>query len=254
MLLPAHPVRALFTLTRTPFSTTPTPTPTPPPTTTTTAAAAAAATKTWWLLGGHLANTLTLTRMAATPLLGFWIWTGSFGVASAGFVLAGLSDWADGYIAKRFHQQSILGSYLDPLADKMLITVTTVALAGNGVIPVPLAALIVARDVALVAATLALRIRMIPKPVTWSRIFQVSDVQAFEIKPSNTSKANTVSQLLLLGSGVLHGACGFPPMPVIDSLGYLVAGTTVASGLGYLFSRSAIKKLGNTQKSPPPPH
>lgn len=47
----------------------------------------------WFLLGGHLANTLTVSRMVATPVLGLLIWKGSFVWASAGFVAAGLSDW-----------------------------------------------------------------------------------------------------------------------------------------------------------------
>ena len=65
---------------------------------------------------------------------------------------AGLSDWLDGYLAKLLHQQSVLGSYLDPLADKAVVGAAIGALGWAGSIPPELAASVLGRDALLVSA------------------------------------------------------------------------------------------------------
>ena len=69
----------------------------------------------------HVPNLLTLLRIGAVPALILLLWERDYEFALAVFVLAGLSDGLDGYVAKRFGYVTRLGSILDPIADKMLI-------------------------------------------------------------------------------------------------------------------------------------
>lgn len=79
---------------------------------------------------------------------------------------AGLSDLADGWIARTWTSQaSKLGSFLDPVADKLLVGTLFLSLTWVGLIPIPLTCLVVARDVALVAAASYIRYRSLPPPV-----------------------------------------------------------------------------------------
>lgn len=68
-------------------------------------------------------NTITLARLAATPLLGVAIGAGAYDAALGGVVVAGVSDWVDGALSRRYGWGSVLGSYLDPLADKVWLRV-----------------------------------------------------------------------------------------------------------------------------------
>lgn len=77
-------------------------------------------------------------------------------------MLAGLSDVADGYIARRFDQQSVLGSILDPLADKALVAAVALPLALTGALQPWLVALMVTRDVGLVVGVLVMRSGLTP--------------------------------------------------------------------------------------------
>jgi cardiolipin synthase len=86
------------------------------------------------LMPYNLANLLTLSRIAAIPVLvlflyipgAAWAWA-----ACAVFTLAGLTDWADGYIARNWSQQSDFGRFLDPIADKLLVAATLMVLVAQ---------------------------------------------------------------------------------------------------------------------------
>ena len=85
------------------------------------------------------------------------------------FTFAGLSDLADGWIARTWKSQaSKLGSFLDPVADKLLVGTLFLSLAWVGLIPVPLTYLVIGRDVALVIGASYVRYRSIPNPVSQS--------------------------------------------------------------------------------------
>ena len=127
--------------------------------------------------------------------------------------MAGSSDWLDGYIARNFNQQSVLGSILDPLADKALVAAVAVPLAIQGCLPIWLAGLMLARDVGLVAGVLILRSGLKPREalraVKTSKsardlkgppIDPSAPFDTFEIRPTKLSKANTALQVVLLGS------------------------------------------------------
>src|SRR5438105_492329 len=103
-------------------------------------------------------NLLSLLRLLGVPLF-LWLALGPHadGWAITVLALGGLSDYADGKIARRFNQSSRLGALLDPAADRLYILATIVALTVRGILPVWLAAAIPGRDVLLVATVPFLR-------------------------------------------------------------------------------------------------
>src|SRR3954452_10143320 len=103
-------------------------------------------------------NLLSLLRLLGVPL---FLWLAldpeADGWAFAVLIFAGVSDYADGLIARRFNQSSRLGALLDPAADRLYIVATIVALTVRGVLPVWFAMVIPPRDVALLATVPFLR-------------------------------------------------------------------------------------------------
>jgi cardiolipin synthase len=88
-------------------------------------------------------NVLTVSRIACAPLLGHAIVSGRTSTAVCLLGYAAVSDVVDGWIARKFNQASDLGSYLDPLADKLLVTVGCISLGSAGLLPVSVVALVV---------------------------------------------------------------------------------------------------------------
>jgi len=105
-------------------------------------------------------NLLSVLRLLGVPLF-LWLLLGPHADVAALAVLAlsGISDWADGVLARRLNQASRLGELLDPLADRLYILATLIGLTLRDIIPWWLAALIVLRDVVLLATVPALRRR-----------------------------------------------------------------------------------------------
>jgi cardiolipin synthase len=104
------------------------------------------------------ANLLTLIRIALMAPFLYLIKEGRFGLALLVFFVASVTDFADGYVARRFNQQSALGRFLDPLADKLLTTASFVIMAlpreRFPSIPVWLAVAVVGRDVVILTGSL----------------------------------------------------------------------------------------------------
>lgn len=173
----------------------------------------------------NVANAVTIGRVIAAPLTGYCIMSGNYGLALTTLVYAGVSDWADGFLARRFKLQTVLGSYLDPAADKLLITSTTVCLAAQDVIPTWLVGLIVVRDVALVTGWALLRARR-----------QQNTSINTGIKPLFISKVNTSLQITLSFAGVLcAGDWGIVGTETIHTIGLATATTTTLSGISYAY-------------------
>lgn len=80
-------------------------------------------------------NLLTFSRLIAAPFIGYAILHDAHGWALGLFAYAGVSDLLDGWIARRWKLQTVVGSVVDPMADKMLMTVLTVCLACQGALP-----------------------------------------------------------------------------------------------------------------------
>jgi hypothetical protein len=71
-------------------------------------------------------NMITISRIVASPLLSIFIANDMKYAALGGCVIFGFTDWLDGYLAKKLNQQTVLGAFLDPMADKILIGAVTV--------------------------------------------------------------------------------------------------------------------------------
>ena len=166
----------------------------------------------------NLPNLITLARMLMTPLAVMMIISQRFLPAFLIFILAGVSDAIDGFIAKNFDLRTELGAYLDPLADKALLISIYVSLAIYADLPAWIAITVVSRDVMILFAVLVSW--LLDKPV--------------EIRPVWVSKFNTVAQIALAGFALGVRAYGLDAQPVQTCLEWAVAGTTVASGGVYI--------------------
>jgi len=170
-------------------------------------------------------NLLSLLRMALVGPFVIALLNGQVKRALLVVVVAGVSDVLDGFIARFFHQQSLLGTYLDPLADKLLVTAAYIILALPGLrhagafqIPSWVTVIVIARDVLLVVVALVL--------------YLAAGVRRFP--PSVLSKITTVFQI---GSVVVVLLTGI--WPELDTaalvLVYTVALLTLGSGLNYVW-------------------
>eukprot|EP01032_Pedospumella_encystans_P016882 gene16882-19241_t len=172
-----------------------------------------------------------MSRIAASPLLSIAIAYDMKAAALGGCILFGFTDWLDGYLANKLNQKTVLGAFLDPMADKIMIGALTVGLVAKGLLPVPLACVIIGRDVFLVAASFAMR--AIERPAG-SAFFDTTDSATFRIVPSDLSKLNTGVQFTLLSATLSHFAFGLPSLESLDPLWWITATTTISSGLMYL--------------------
>ncbi|BGP39672.1 hypothetical protein JCM10449v2_003623 [Rhodotorula kratochvilovae] len=156
--------------------------------------------------------------------------------------MPGVSDLVDGWLARRFNMGSVLGSILDPAADKFLMTTMVVTLTMRDMLPLPLAVIILGRDVALSLAAFYFRYASLPPPKTFSRYWDFS-IPSASVHPTAISKYNTFLQLILVGSTTVAPLLPFELGTVMTGMQWLVAGTTIASGLSYMGtgSRAAVK-------------
>ena len=172
--------------------------------------------------------------------------------ALALFAYAGITDLVDGYLARRFNSQTVVGTVIDPMADKFLMTVCVIALAVNGTFPLWLATVILGRDVGLAISAIYFRWISLPPPKTMARYWDFS-LPSAEVHPTEISKINTFLQLLLVGNAML-----LPVLPVgiveawnlggvLEGWFYLVGGTTIWSGLSYIGNKSAVKILSQEE-------
>ncbi|KAH9893464.1 CDP-alcohol phosphatidyltransferase-domain-containing protein [Cubamyces lactineus] len=198
-----------------------------------------------------LPNLLTLSRIAACPVLGWAIVHDDFYLATGLLVYAGLTDLVDGYLARRFNMGSVLGTILDPAADKTLMTTLTITLAMKDLIPVPLAAIILGRDVLLSLSAFYIRYITLPPPKTFTRYWDFS-IPSAEVRPTGISKVNTALQLLLMGVTTVSPILPFEISAPLQALQWVVAGTTIWSGASYVFAKDGFRVISSTTKTRPP--
>lgn len=166
----------------------------------------------------NVPNSLTLLRILLIPVFVSLLGDERFDAALGVLLIAGLTDGLDGTIARVANQQTTVGAYLDPLADKLLLTAGFVTLSLLHLVPVWVTTVIVSRDVLLMAATLVGR---------WT-------AAQVDISPSVWGKATTLFQLayLLL---VVTLASRRMDLQVLAPLLYLMVGVTTFSGGHYLY-------------------
>lgn len=159
----------------------------------------------------------TLRILLVAPVL-LLIDAGEYGWALALFTFAGFSDGLDGYLAVRFNWQSKLGALLDPVADKLLVAGMFIMLAVVELIPVWLTAVVLIRDIVIVAGATAYNFLI--RPV--------------EGEPTRISKLNTTVQLLFLLFVLSRAAFEWPEEITLTILGAAILVTTVVSGIDYV--------------------
>lgn len=151
------------------------------------------------------------------PLLVIFLLEGKTQLSFLVFIIAGISDGLDGFIARAFKQKTVLGAYLDPIADKLLLNSSFVALAIFGMLPGWLAVLVVSRDIIILGGIGILLL----------------NGKEFAIRPSLYSKVTTLAQLaticFFLGSDFLGNHLFFQIYLI-----YLTTLFTVLSGLHYI--------------------
>lgn len=191
-----------------------------------------------------LPNIITVGRVASSPLLSYLIIMGHNEMALAGCLVAGLSDVLDGYIARNHNMATVLGTYLDPLADKVLINVLSVSLWYTGTLPTPLVGLWMLKDVTLMTATYRYVARNTGKGMDVTDPLTVP----LKVNPTLTSKLNTALQFATLSVGIVHPL--YPPLAEgLTALCWVTGGTTLASVFSYV-GYSAFTESGNTPKPP----
>ena len=169
-------------------------------------------------LGLNLPNLISLGRLLLVPLAIVLILEGSYWGALWVFVVAGVSDAVDGFIARKFNRRTPLGALLDPLADKVLLVSVYVALGIAGQLWTWLVVLVVFRDLMIVGGFLLIQaLAAMPK----------------SFQPLLVSKINTGVQVAAVGYVLARLGLGAAPGPVDLVLGMAVAVTTVVSGLIY---------------------
>lgn len=163
-------------------------------------------------------NLITLGRILLVPIVVWAISQGLMWLAFVLFLAAGVSDAVDGFLAKRFNMTTVLGAYLDPLADKALIVSIYVTLGVNGLIPRWLVILVVSRDILIIGGIMLSWVLGTP----------------LKIKPLLVSKLNTVAQIAF--ACVVLGSLGFGlEVPLLNLvLTGLVAALTSLSVAAYV--------------------
>ncbi|XP_034619993.1 cardiolipin synthase (CMP-forming) [Trachemys scripta elegans] len=191
-------------------------------------------------------NILSLARIGLAPVLGYLIVEENFNIALGVFALAGITDLLDGFIARNWSsQKSALGSALDPLADKILISVLYVSLTCASLIPVPLTTLIILRDIVLIGAVFYVRYKTLSPPRTLSRYFNPCYATA-QLKPTFISKMNTAVQLILVAASLAAPVFDYVDSIYLQTLWCITAFTTAASAYSYYhYGRKTVQVINN---------
>jgi len=167
----------------------------------------------------NIPNLLTLLRIIMVPVIVILLIQGSFLKALIVFIAAGLTDALDGFLARVLHQQTVLGSYLDPIADKALLASSFVTLSILHIIPGWLTVIVISRDFIILLGISVLSIMSI----------------SVEIRPTFISKVTTGLQLI-----TILLALSFRCLPwAIDGIWslafyWVTAFFTIVSGLNYM--------------------
>jgi cardiolipin synthase (CMP-forming) len=169
-------------------------------------------------VGLNLPNLISLGRLLLVPLAIWLILGGRYGAAFWVFIIAGLSDALDGFIAKHFDRRTRLGALLDPIADKALLVSMYVTLGLAHQLWTSLVILVVFRDVMIVGGFLLIQAFSVPK----------------QYDPLYISKINTGLQIALVAFVLARLGLGADPGGIDIGLSYAVIATTVLSGLSYL--------------------
>jgi cardiolipin synthase len=170
----------------------------------------------------NVPNILTFSRILLAPVIVILLIQASFFKALIVFIVAGITDGLDGFLARVLQQKTVLGAYLDPLADKALILSSFITLSTLGVIPSWLSVIVISRDCIILVGI---------------SILALMDV-SFEVKPAFVSKVTTTLQLLTIFLALAFKSLSpdfdLHSHHMDDAIYWLTALFTIASGLNYI--------------------
>ncbi|MFO7985866.1 MAG: CDP-alcohol phosphatidyltransferase family protein [Desulfatiglandaceae bacterium] len=162
-------------------------------------------------------NLITTLRIIFVPIFVIYLMNDACLSALTVFFLAGLSDAADGLVARLFNQKSRLGAYLDPMADKLLLVAAFIILAVQGFIPSWLTVIVITRDVLILLGVL----------------FLFLNHDDLRIQPSLLSKITTCLQMGTVFVVLVIQSLGFLSA-LVPGVYWVTGLLTIASGLGYI--------------------
>jgi len=168
----------------------------------------------------NIPNLLTLLRILLVPVTVIFLMQGAFTKALIVLAVSGITDALDGFLARILNQQTVLGAYLDPIADKALLASCFVTLSIKGIIPGWFTVIVISRDLIILIGIAIMSIMSIP----------------YKIRPSFISKITTALQLFtlifFLMFRILPGSIDYMWLLVLQWLTVLF---TIISGLNYMF-------------------
>jgi len=170
----------------------------------------------------NIPNFLSLLRIILVPVIVIFLIQDEYGKALAVFVVAGLTDALDGTLARLLNKQTELGAFLDPLADKILLSTSFISLSIFGLIPGWLTVIVISRDLIILMGIMTL---------------SMMDI-AYEIKPVFVSKITTGLQIgavffALFSKSFTSGLIS--DYNVVDAIFWITALFTVISGTVYIY-------------------
>lgn len=184
--------------------------------------------------GLTLANGVTAIRAVLVPFIAMALLEQRFAHAFWMMIAAGASDAVDGYIARTFGHKSLVGAYLDPLADKLLLITTLGILTYEGHLPQWLMMLVVGRDIAIVATVVA---------------FTLMKRVDLRMQPLFISKLTTFAQVALVLATTANLAFSLGWEPLVTGLIWGVAVITAASWVAYFLEGLRALKAAEARPS-----
>lgn len=165
----------------------------------------------------NIPNVISFLRILLVAPIAYFLWNQNYLIALILFLIGGLSDGLDGFLARRYHWQSDLGILLDPMGDKLMMMTGYLLLGWHNLLPWWLVFLVISRDGIIVIGTLLYK----------------KFIGEAELKPLFISKLNTVFQILLVLLTMLNQVIYLPSL-IVDSFLWLVVVTTLLSGYAYI--------------------
>jgi cardiolipin synthase len=164
-------------------------------------------------------NQLTLLRLIFIPFIVMNVAEGDYGWALGLFIAAGISDGLDGLLARLLKQKTVLGQYLDPIADKLLLSTLFLVLSFKQHIPWKVTILVLSRDVIII--------------IVCTLVYATMNFRDF--RPSIFGKLNTVSQVVSLGLVLLDQVTRHPWVDTATAVSlWTTFGLTIISGVHYV--------------------
>lgn len=167
----------------------------------------------------NIPNIISLFRLFSTPFIIWFILNNKMLTALILFIIAGISDVLDGFIARATNSHSFLGAYIDPIADKVLITSIYLLLGYKNLIPQWLIFPIIFRDIMIISG------------IAFSSIYKK---RSLKIKPLFISKINTLLQIMLVIQILMFKALDITHINYTKVLSIIVLFTTITSGICYI--------------------